>query len=107
MGKPPAIMQLPEKVFLIDKVFYWNCRLNGRTALLAGPFASAELAEQAADFVGPVCIQYRPETRKATFGVVRMNAPGLGMGIYNEILPEKLLGEILLDTGYREGDRTN
>ena len=101
MAKPPAIMQLPEKAFLVGKVYYWNCRLKGQTALLAGPFASAELAEQCADIVSSVCVHYRPETRKASFGVVQMNAPGDGNGIYNEILPQHLMGELLLDTGFR------
>lgn len=92
---------LPEKAFLVEKVYYWNCRLNGMTALLAGPFVSAELAEACADLVSSVCVQYRPETHKATFGIVQMNAPGNGPGIYNEILPQSLMDELLIDTGFR------
>lgn len=93
--------QLHPKAFLVAKVYYWNCRLNSMTALLAGPFLSADLAEQCGDYVGPTCVKDHPETRKASFGVVELKAPGKGMGKYNHLLPEKLQGELLLDTGHR------
>jgi hypothetical protein len=95
-------IDLHPKAFLVGEVFYWNCRLSGKTALLAGPFAKCEQAEAAADIVGPICIEQNPEARKATFGVVKMKAPGDGPGRYNHILPAELMGELLIDTGYRE-----
>jgi hypothetical protein len=102
-----SAIDLHPKAFYTRHVFYWQCRLNNMTALLAGPFANAELAEKAAEYVSPVCVHYRPETRRASFGVMRCLAPGPNPGIYNEILPPELMGEILIDTGWREGDATN
>jgi hypothetical protein len=99
------ISSLHPKAFLIAKVYYWNCRLNTMTALIAGPFATAELAEACADYVSPIVVAEKPECRKASFGVVQMNAPGNGPGHYNQYLPQHLMGELLLDTGYREGDQ--
>lgn len=84
---------------LVREVYYWNCRLNSLTALLAGPFATAELAEQCGDYVGPACVDEQPETRKASFGVVQMKAPGDGPGKYNHLLPKELMGEILISEG--------
>lgn len=92
------------KALLVKEVFYWNCRLNGMTALLAGPFLEASQAEECGDYVGPACVEEQPETRKASFGVVQMKAPGLGPGKYNHLLPPELQGEILIesaDTGVR------
>jgi hypothetical protein len=100
-------IKLMEKAQLYSHVFYWNCRLNGRTALLAGPFATAEIAQEAGECVSPICVNYRPETHKATFGVMRCKAPGQGGGVYNDQLPERLIGELLIDTGYREGPTTH
>jgi len=82
----------------IGKVYYYNCRLNGDTALLAGPFESAELAEKCGEYVGPTTVDEHPEARKATFGVVEMNKPGAGAGFYNYLLPNELIGFILIDT---------
>ncbi len=96
------IDNLHPKAFLVAKVYYWNCRLNSRTALLAGPFFTANLAEQCGEYVGPACVSEHPETRKATFGVVELKAPGNGAGEYNHLLPVKLQGELLLDTGYKQ-----
>lgn len=93
---------LHPKAFLVSQVYYWNCRLNGMTALLAGPFVSAQLAEQCGDYVGQTCVEENPETRKASFGVVQLRAPGKGPGKYNFLLPQKLQGELLLETGYRQ-----
>lgn len=95
------MVTLHPKAFLVGKVYYWNCRLDGRTALLAGPFVNATLAEECGDYVGLACIEENPETRRATFGVVQMNAPGQELGKYNYLLPAKLQGELLLDTGHR------
>lgn len=100
-------LELNPKMKLYRHVYYWECRLNGMTALLAGPFATADLAEQCAEIVSPICVQYRPETRKASFGVMQCLAPGPHPGFYNEQLPPMLMGEVLLDTGYREGNDTN
>lgn len=91
----------PAKTRLVRHVYYSNCRLNGRTSVLAGPFEEASQAEASLDSVAPVCVNYRPETSKASFGVLRVRAPGLGGGIYNDILPESLKGELLIDTGTR------
>ena len=96
------ISQLHPKAFLVAEVYYANCRLNGATSLLAGPFVSAELAEKCLEIVGPLSIRKQPETRRATFGVVKMKAPGQGMGYFNKNLPAELQGELLLDTGHRE-----
>ena len=87
---------------IVSHVYYWNCRLGGKTALLAGPFISAELAQKCADYVGPVVVQENPEAKKATFGVMKCKAPGPGLGDYNKYLPGSLQGELLLDTGRRE-----
>jgi len=97
-----VISDLHPKAFLVAKVYYWNCRLNGKTSLLAGPFVSADLAEQCGDIVGYRALDEHPELRGATFGVVEMKAPGMGGGIYNEMLPQRLAGELLLDTGHRQ-----
>jgi hypothetical protein len=91
----PTLIKGASGVFAIERVYYWNCRLNSMTAMLAGPFASPELAQECAEIVSPVCVQYRPETRNASFGVVEVKAPGNGPGVYNEILPPKLMGELL------------
>ena len=85
------------KALMVQRVYYWNCRLNGMTALLAGPFLEASQAEDCGDYVGPACIEEHPETRKAAFGVVEMNAPGDGPGKYNHLLPPNLAGEILIN----------
>jgi hypothetical protein len=91
----------PPKAIMVNVVYYWNCRGGGKTALLAGPFVSASIAEACGNYVGPACIEEHPETRRATFGVVEVKAPGDGPGVYNHLLPEHLMGEILLDTGFR------
>ena len=95
-------IDLHPKAQLYRHVYYWNCRLDDMTALLAGPFATAEIAEQAGQYVSPICVHYRPETHKATFGVMQCLAPGQGGGVYNDTLPKSLMGELLLDTGYKE-----
>lgn len=96
----------PNALFL-RHLYYWECRLNGMTAILAGPFADAETAEKCGNIVGPICVEQQPETRKATFGVMRVNVPGCGLGKYNEILPDDIRGELMIDLDFREGDPTN
>jgi hypothetical protein len=91
----------PPKAIMVNRVYYYNCRGGGMTALLAGPFVSAQLAEQCGEYVGPQCVEDHPETKRATFGVVELNAPGNGPGHYNHLLPEALMGELLIDTGFR------
>lgn len=98
MAKPVLVTDI-SKAFLAEKVYYWNCRLDGKTSLLAGPFATPQLAEECADIVSPVCVNYQPATSKASFGVVEVNAPGCGPGVYNEILPPNLMGELLASIG--------
>ena len=90
------------KAMFVSKVYYWNCRLNGKTALLAGPFLEASDAEACGDYVGEACIKENSEARKASFGVVELKAPGDGPGRYNHLLPMKLQGELLVDTGLRQ-----
>ncbi len=90
------------KAMFVSKVYYWNCRLNSMTALLAGPFLEAKDAEACGDYVGPACIEENPDARKASFGVVELKAPGDGPGKYNHLLPAKLQGELLIDSGARQ-----
>ena len=89
------------KMQMVEKVYYWNARLNGKTAVLAGPFLTAPEAEATADIVSPRFIEDAPEARNATFGVMEVNAPGMGEGRYNNILPHHLLGNLAIDTGIR------
>ena len=91
----------PAKTRLVAHVYYANARLNGQTSVLAGPFETAEQAEQSLEHVAPIAVHYRPECRRATMGVLRVRAPGMGGGIYNDQLPDALKGELLLDTGTR------
>lgn len=75
----------------MQKVYYANCRLNGTTALLAGPFLTATEAEEAMEIVGPVAVKDRKDLAKASFGVMQCNAPGSGAGYYNSHLPQRLI----------------
>lgn len=86
-------------VIQVAKVYYWNARLNGQTALLTGPFLTAAEAEKTADIVSPVFILKEPAAKNATFGVVEMNAPGDGPGLLNQYLPPEMLGDMLLLAG--------
>lgn len=79
-----------------QKVYYANCRLNGMTALLAGPFLEAGEAEEAMNLVHPIVIAQEPDTRKASFGVMECKAPGAGAGTYNHVLPERLMGGLAM-----------
>jgi hypothetical protein len=76
------------------KVYYANARLGGKTMLLAGPFLTAKEAEETLNLIGPRVVKENPECRKATFGVVEMRAPGDGPGHYNDMLPERLMGNL-------------
>ena len=72
------------------KVYYANCRLGGKTSLLAGPFPTPNQAEAALDIVGPLAVKDEPLTQSASFGVMQCNAPGQGLGRYNSIVPPEL-----------------
>ncbi len=76
------------------KVYYSNARLGGKTMLLCGPFLTAKEAEETLDVIGHMVIKENPETNKANFGVVQMNAPGDGPGPYNERLAQRMLGNL-------------
>lgn len=82
------------------KVFYWNARLNGKTALLAGPFLTAKEAEETSNVVSPPFINECPEGLRATFGVVRMRAPGAGEGRYNNLLPAHMARNLAVPVKY-------
>lgn len=86
---------------LVSKVYYWNARLGGKTAVLSGPFLTAAEAEATADIVSPVWLLQEPSAEKATFGVMEVNAPGMGEGFLNDYLPPNLLGNLAIDTGIR------
>lgn len=88
-------------IHLVEKVYYWNARLNNQTAVLSGPFLTAAEAEATADVVSPRFLNEEPNARNATFGVMEVNAPGCGEGRYNNILPYKLLMTLAVDTGLR------
>lgn len=86
---------------LVKKVYYWNARLGGKTAVLSGPFLTPREAELTADYVSPVWLLQQDEAKHATFGVLEVNAPGMGEGFLNEYLPPHLLGNLAIDTGIR------
>lgn len=65
--------------------FYTNARLNGKTALLAGPFIDIGRAEHYIDVVSPMFIAQEPAAQAATFGVMRVQGFA-GYGIYNEAI---------------------
>lgn len=68
------------------KLFYYtNARLNGKTALLAGPFSTAQEAEVCIDLVGPIFTAEEPRALAATFGVMSVNKHA-GLGLYNVAL---------------------
>lgn len=77
-----------------EKLYYWNARYKGKTAVLSGPFLSAQEAEQTADYVSPVFLAQCPEASNASFGVLQVNSPGVGEGRYNEYMPKSLVGNI-------------
>ena len=81
-----------------QKVYYWNARLNGQTALLAGPFLTAQEAEACADIVSPLFIAEHPKAAYASFGVMRCNSPGVPSEkvLYNKHLPDKLYGKLAI-----------
>jgi hypothetical protein len=87
------------KIEMVEKVYYWNARLNGKTAVLSGPFLTAAEAEMTADAVSPAFLVDQPEARRASFGVMQVNAPGCGEGRYNHLLPARLLGNLAINTG--------
>lgn len=80
-----------------QKVYYWNARLNGKTALLSGPFLTANEAEATADIVSPLAILEQPECEKAHFGVMQCNWPGAGEGRFNKDLPPELAMNLAVD----------
>jgi hypothetical protein len=89
------------KLEIVKHVYYWNARLWRKTAILAGPFLTAKEAELTADIVSPIFIMQHPEANKATFGVLQVNAPGIGEGDLNHVLPPHLMGNLAVDTGLR------
>lgn len=89
------------RIEMVKKVYYWNARLKGKVALLSGPFLTAREAEETADIVSPRFITEQPEAINATFGVMQCNAPGIGEGEYNNLLPYNMLGNLAIDTGLR------
>lgn len=84
------------KIIQVAKVYYWNARYQGKTALLSGPFLTAPEAEATADVVSPLFLNECPEARNATFGVMECNAPGPYPGRYNKHLPEAQMGAIMI-----------
>jgi hypothetical protein len=89
------------QIHMVEKVYYWNARLNGKTAVLAGPFLTVEEAEQTADIVSPAFLREQPGAYRASFGVMQCNAPGCGEGRYNNRLPYAMLRNLAIDTGLR------
>jgi hypothetical protein len=89
------------KMQMVEKVYYWNARYKGKTAVLSGPFLTAPEAEATADVVSPRFLMECHEAHNATFGVMECKAPGCGEGRYNKILPYNLLGNLAIDTGIR------
>ena len=73
-----------------QKIYYANARLGGKTALLAGPFITANEAEATLDIVGPAFINEEPLAVSASFGVMQCNIPGPCSGRYNHLLPPEL-----------------
>lgn len=65
--------------------YYTNARLNGKTALLAGPFLTQAHAERYIDVCGPMFVNDEPASVAATFGAMSAKAFA-GYGIYNVIL---------------------
>ncbi len=65
--------------------YYAECRLNGKTALLAGPFPEERFALAVLDAVAPSTIKDTPEAEFATFGAMSVNTH-IGYGRYNYIL---------------------
>jgi hypothetical protein len=82
-----------------QKVYYWNARLGGKTAVLAGPFMTASEAEETANIVSPVFILDEPAAEQASFGVMQVNAPGCGDGRYNNFLPPEIMVNLAVDDG--------
>jgi hypothetical protein len=80
-----------------QKVYYWNARLNGKTALLSGPFLTVAEAEATANHVSPAFLIEKPEAAAASFGVMECNWPGAGEGRYNDKLPPELLMAIAVE----------
>lgn len=91
---------LDPKNFGNVKVYYWNARLNHKTALLSGPFLTAKEAEDTADVVSPIFLQECAEARQATFGVMECKAPGAGEGRYNNHLPAHLIRNLAIAVRY-------
>ncbi len=84
------------KIIQVAKVYYWNARYKGKTALLSGPFLTAPEAEATADIVSPLFLLECAEAKNATFGVMECNAPGPYPGCYNQNLPDAQKGGIVL-----------
>ena len=82
------------------KVYYWNARLNHKTALLSGPFLTAKEAEETSNVVSPVFLMECPEARLATFGVMECRAPGAGEGRYNDLLPPQMVRNLAIAVRY-------
>ena len=81
-----------------QKLYYWNARLNGKVALLSGPFLTASDAEASADIVSPMFLLEQPQARRASFGVMRCNSPGVASSkvLYNNLLPPHLYGRLVI-----------
>jgi hypothetical protein len=67
------------------KLYYTNARLNGKVALLAGPFLEISQAEACIDLIGGLAIEFDPVLEGATFGVMEVKAYA-GAGFYNDLL---------------------
>ncbi len=76
------------------KVYYGNARRGGKVMLLTGPFLTAREAEATLDLVMPRAVKEHPELALASVGVVELNAPGDGPGPYNDMLPERIMGNL-------------
>lgn len=67
------------------RVYYTNARLNGKVALLAGPFMANQEAEFCIDICGPLFLNEELAAEAATFGVMSCSGHA-GFGIYNKAL---------------------
>ena len=65
--------------------YYTNARLNGKTALLAGPFFTVEEAEFCIELCQPLFEAEAPLGEFASLGVMSVNAHA-GLGHYNKAL---------------------
>jgi sulfite exporter TauE/SafE len=76
------------------KLYYTNARYGGKTALLAGPFLTAEEAGHCIDLCGPLAVAFDPMLEKASFGVMECSGYA-GQGHFNETLAMNGINGIL------------